>query len=299
MATTLRDLDQEYIPAKMEDVCCTICGNSNFKFHERIGYKHKFQYVKCNKCANVFLNPRPAYDQEFLDTAYSVYGMDNLHVQKKGELSEGEEASVDRYSILIEYLEKIFSKKGKILDLGCGTGLFLLSAKRRGWDTYGIDISAPMTNFAQESFGIPTKAGQFQELDLSDWGTFDVIYSSHVIEHIPNPAEWMNLFKKKLNKDGLLVLNVPNQYAPEKIVQRFFKKIKLRRDEWEKWRTPDHLYEPHFKSMKYLFDQTGFEIVEYFTYSSREKHEESLASNIFHKKCKFGSKLRFFLRPIS
>ena len=297
MSTTLTREDIEYIPKKMETVSCPICGKEDYKFHEKIGYKHKFQYVKCKNCTNVFLNPRPAYDQDYLDTAYSVYGMDSLHVKHEGQLSNQEEESVRRYEIVVKYLEDNYNKKGKILDLGCGTGLFLLSAKRRGWDTYGIDISEPMTTFARESFGIPTQAGQFQDLDLTEWGKFDVIYCSHVIEHIPNPNEWMQVFRKHLKDDGVLVLNVPNQYAPEKVIQRFLKSIKIRKDEWARWRTPDHLYEPHLKSMQYLFNNSDFKLQEYFTYSSREKENDSVVNEIFHKTLKCGSKLRFFLKP--
>lgn len=297
MATTLTEENKEYIPKKMEPVPCPICGEEKFSEHEIFGNKGQYRYVECNKCENVYLNPRPSYDEEYLDTAYDQYGMTNDIVINEGNIGAKERDTLDRYQITLRYLESKFQKKGKILDLGCGTGEFVLAAKELGWNAHGIDISKPMTDHVAKNLDVPTKAGQFHELDLSDWGEFDVIFCSHVIEHVPFPNEWMKTFKKHLKEDGILCLNVPNQFAPEKNVQRFLKKIKIRKENWDIWRTPDHLFEPHLKSLRYLVENNGFEILEMFTYSSRETSNESIFSDVFHKQLKWGSKIRLFAKP--
>ena len=296
MTTTLTEENREYVPAKMEDIPCMLCGDSEFDFHEQIGFKGKFQYVKCRRCSNVLLNPRPLYDQDYLDTAYSVYRMDGHLVVNHGRLNAEEEGVINRHILTLEHLERVYNKKGKILDVGHATGLFLLAAKRKGWSPFGIDISRPMSEFVSHTLHIPSRSGQFHELDLSSWGLFDVIYCSHVIEHIPNPIQWMHSFRKYLAPEGVVVLNVPNHYAPEKVVQRCLKTLRSKKDHWEKWRTPDHLYEPHYRSMAYLFEKTNFEVVEYFTYSSREERQ-SLFLRAFHRVLKWGSKHRYFLVP--
>jgi 2-polyprenyl-3-methyl-5-hydroxy-6-metoxy-1,4-benzoquinol methylase len=292
MATTLTSQGKDYVPHKMDHVNCPFCDDNHYNHHESFGPNYSYSYVKCKNCSLVYLNPRPSYDKDFLETAYSEYRMDDHHVKNKGQLSEEEKKQIKNYDATLNQLEKFYPKKGKILDLGCCTGLFLLAARNRGWETFGIEISEPMAKYIQDTHGIPTKSGQFHEMDLSDWGPFDVIYCSHVIEHIPNPNEWMQTFKKYLKKDGILILNIPNQYAPEKGVQRFLKRMGLKKNKWEGWRTPDHLYEPHIKPLKYLLAKNGFNLVDYFTYSTRETEKETL----FHKKLKWGSKLRLFAR---
>ncbi len=293
MATTLTERNEEYIPKEVETIICMMCSSNKYKTHEIFGNKGQYRYVECNKCSNIYLNPRPLYNKEFTDIAYDDYGMEN-DIVKIGPNAPSARGPIERYKVAIKALEKDFNKKGKILDLGCGTGEFLVAAHECGWEPYGIDISKPMVEHINTNLGFKAKSGQFQELDLYDWGQFDVIFSSHVIEHIPNPNQWMECFNKYLKDDGILLLNIPNQHAPEKKLQRFLKTIKLRNPVWEGWRTPDHLYEPHIKSMKYLLEKNNFELLNIHTYSSKEILNESYGSNFFHKTLKWGSKIRLF-----
>lgn len=300
MATTLTATNEEYIPKKMVDVNCMICNSNNYEFHESLGYQDKFQYVKCKNCGNVYLNPRPEYDDEYLTIAYDQYGMLGENIIKDiNKISPHTMEIISRYQLTLKEIESRFGKKGKVLDVGCGTGEFLVAAKLLGWDAYGIDISGPMCRHISENLNIPARAGQFHEMDLSNWGPFDVIFCSHVIEHVPNPNLWMQTYKKYLKKEGILCLNVPNQYAPEKVIQRFLKTIGLRKNKWEKWRTPDHLYEPHLKTIKYLVEKNNFTILDIFTYSSKEAAVESAFYKFFYRILKLGSKIRLFARPNS
>jgi len=294
MATILTSSNEEYIPKELEHIPCMLCGEDNYQTHEIFGNKNQYKYVECKHCSNIYLNPRPVYNDEFTTIAYDQYSMDKDIVVSEGGFSPAARETIERYKVAIHELEKKYKKKGKILDLGCGTGEFLVAAKECGHDVYGIDISAPMVEHVNNNLQIQAKAGQFQDLDLSDWGEFDVIFSSHVIEHIPCPNVWMECFNKYLKKDGILLLNIPNQHAPEKKFQRFLKKLKLRNPVWEGWRTPDHLYEPHLTSMKFLLEKNNFKLLDIFTYSSREKEEAGFFTNVFHKNLKWGSKIRLF-----
>ena len=51
---------------------------------------------------------------------------------------------------------------GRVLDLGCGTGLFLAVARRRGWQPFGIDESLEATRHAREHFGLDPWVGEFE-----------------------------------------------------------------------------------------------------------------------------------------
>ena len=288
---------EEYIPQKIEEVNCMMCGSDSYRLHERFGNNYQYSYVECSNCSNIYLNPRPVYNSDFTDAAYDQYGS-TCEIMNSGDKNCDTAINIIKgKETVFQQIEGSYGKKGKILDLGCSTGGFMLAAEHFGWEPHGIDISRPMVEHVKNNLGFKAKVGQFEELDLSDWGKMDVIYCSHVIEHIPHPLVWMETFKKHLKPGGLLVLDIPNQHAPEKKLQRLFKKIGLRKNKWDPVRTPDHLYEPHQKSMKYLAEKTGFNVIEMFTYSGKPKKQD-LKYNLFHHNLKWGSKIRMISKSV-
>ncbi len=293
MTTTLTNENIEYLPAELESINCMLCGASDYKNHEIFGNKNQYRYVECISCSNIYLNPRPLYNKEFTTIAYDQYSAHD-DLENFGKENSTSRKKIEKFKVAVEELKEKFSKSGSILDLGCATGEFLMAAQESGLRPYGIDISAPMVKHVNEKLGIQARAGQFHELDLSDWGKFDIIYCSHVIEHIPDPNMWMQCFRKYLKDDGILLLNIPNQLAPEKKFQRFLKKLHLHKPKWEAWRTPDHLYEPHAKSMHYLMKKNGFKILDFYTYSSNETKKKNFFGYLFHRYFKWGSKIRIF-----
>jgi 2-polyprenyl-3-methyl-5-hydroxy-6-metoxy-1,4-benzoquinol methylase len=296
VSETPENLRPEYVPAAWEEVACPFCGGTQARHHEWFGTKRRYEYVECRGCSLVYQKRRARYDEHFLSAAYHGYGDACPHVLNHGELNAEERALVESYRELVREIERALGRKGKILDIGCATGLFLLAAREEGWTPYGIDISSPMVKFMREVFHIPGQCGQYEEMDLTAAGPFDVLYCSHVIEHIPNPVGWVEKFRRDLAPDGLLLLNVPNQYSADRVVKRFAKRIGLGKDNWAPWRTPDHLYEPHFKPMKKLLEGRGFRIQDHYTYS--RKNRDSFGQRIYQKKLRWGSNLRIFARPV-
>ncbi len=299
MATTLTPQNKEYVPHAWEEVPCPFCATTAHRPHEKYGPNHRYTYVQCKQCDLVYANPRPAYDAGFVDTAYSIYDVESHHMKNAGQLDGGQRKTVEQFKITLRQIEQELGRKGSVIDIGCHTGLFLKAAQEEGWTTTGVDISKAMTDAVTKYFGIPTYCAQYHELDLSSHGKFDVIYCSHVIEHIPNPNSWVAKFRNELAPDGVLCLNVPNQFSLDRKFKRALKKVGLKKDNWELWRTPDHLYEPHLKSMRYLLEKNGFQISQAFTYSRKEDSKPSAVNRLVHHSLKTGSKLRIFARPLS
>jgi len=97
------------------------------------------------------------------------------------------------------------SKKGTILDIGAGTGDFLVFAKKEGWDTTGIEPSAKAKAIAI------TKGVTFAD-NLADFesNSFDIITMWHVLEHVPNLDEYISELKRLLKPSGAILIAVPN-----------------------------------------------------------------------------------------
>jgi SAM-dependent methyltransferase len=116
---------------------------------------------------------------------------------------------VELYEI---WLDRIESHKtpGRLLDVGCGTGLFLAVARRRGWIPFGIDESREATTHAREHFGLDVWIGDFVDFEAED-RRFDVITGWDIIEHSRDPVTLLQSCRRCLAPDGILGLSTPNQ----------------------------------------------------------------------------------------
>src|SRR5262249_58923543 len=108
---------------------------------------------------------------------------------------------------------------GKILDVGCGTGLFLSVAQRRGWRPVGVDGSVDATRFARERFGIEVTTGDFAAAFASG-ERFDAVTMWDVIEHSRDPVGLLRAARGCLAPGGVLGLATPNQRSVLDVVAR-------------------------------------------------------------------------------
>ncbi len=94
-------------------------------------------------------------------------------------------------------------KPGKILDLGCGDGSFLLAAKRAGWSVYGTEIN-PSAMLDPDIAVFATTE------EARPHGPFDCITMWHSLEHFSDPVHALRDLRQMLNPGGILMIAVPN-----------------------------------------------------------------------------------------
>lgn len=296
MATTLTAENKEYIPAQWENTDCPFCHKSEAKLFEKFGYKHRYRLMRCVECGLAYQNPRPVFDSAFTDTAYQVYSTSDQFYDSSLLTPQGELVRQEYGHILAE-IESLVGRKGRLLEIGCNTGYFCKVAKDQGWNPLGIELSKTVAEHANRTYGIETRAGDWTRMAFES--PFDVIYCSHVIEHIPNPEEWMAQFRKVLKPGGIVCLSVPNVQSIDRKYKRVLKRLGLRKDRWEKWRTPDHLYEPCEKSMlRFIQQRCGYEVLRTYSYPSEWTGKVSVWHQLFHFKFRLGAKARFLIRPL-
>ena len=97
------------------------------------------------------------------------------------------------------------SIKGNLLDIGAGTGDFLLTAKQNGWNTIGVEPS-------EKAKGIAIGKGiQFSDsTEELESNSFDVITMWHVLEHVPNLEIQIKELKRLVKPNGTIIIAVPN-----------------------------------------------------------------------------------------
>nr|WP_172624004.1 class I SAM-dependent methyltransferase [Rhodanobacter glycinis] len=97
---------------------------------------------------------------------------------------------------------------GRLLDVGCGNGGFLMLAQQAGWQVEGLDLDEAAVNTAK-SRGLEVRCGGMEVLD-GQGECFDVITICHVIEHVYDPKYVLRRLHSLLKPGGSLWLETPN-----------------------------------------------------------------------------------------
>lgn len=99
--------------------------------------------------------------------------------------------------------------KGKLLEIGCGLGHFLNVAKRRGWETYGVEFSEFASNYAMNNLNLKVYNNSLEKVGFAD-NQFDVVVLWATLEHMLKPLKELAEIYRITARGGLLALSVPN-----------------------------------------------------------------------------------------
>lgn len=138
------------------------------------------------------------------------------------------------------------SQKGKILDIGAGTGDFLLTAKNDGWNVIGVEPSERAKNSAKQK-GISF----VEEIIQLENNSFDVITMWHVLEHVPNLELQIQELKRLLKPTGTLIVAVPNFKSFDANYYGEF---------WAAYDVPIHFWHFSKKAIKMLFEKVDMKL---------------------------------------
>jgi SAM-dependent methyltransferase len=109
-----------------------------------------------------------------------------------------------------EMLEYVPSLCRRVLDVGCGTGSFGASIRKRtGCEVWGVESNAGSIQKAEQNIDKVFHGYFGPELDLPP-GYFDCIVFNDVLEHMLDPAWALGLARNLLCKGGCIVASIPN-----------------------------------------------------------------------------------------
>ena len=168
----------------------------NFKITDN-NYSVHTQIVCCKNCGFNFSYPRPS--KEDLNFFYS-----KLADQEYGKEEEGRKIN---FKSILKNLDFICKEKGKLLDVGCASGLFLSQANKQGWDACGLDPCESLIAKARKS-NLNVKTTDI--LDYNPPYKFKVITVLDVLEHVNAPEQLLRKCYQLLENDGVLVIVTPN-----------------------------------------------------------------------------------------
>jgi len=148
-------------------------------------------------------------------------------------------------------------KKGDklLLDIGCGTGEFLLACKKNGWNCIGVEPNQKARTIADSKLNSSSLVKEnIDELIKTYYQKFDVITMWHVLEHVSDLNEYILILKKLLKPNGILLVAVPNFRSFD---ANYYGKY------WAAYDVPRHLWHFSKNSIRLLFEKKEMKLIKW------------------------------------
>jgi 2-polyprenyl-3-methyl-5-hydroxy-6-metoxy-1,4-benzoquinol methylase len=248
---------------------CIVCDElANYKEYVvremMFGTKDQFTYLECSNCGCLQIKQVPSDLSKYYPKNYYSFKTTKLKSFKSYFISLRDKHSIGFNNLIGKILAKYFpapfylkvfkvinaKRDWKILDIGSGAGEKLLALKRIGFkNLLGIDPNIPKD--IKYSDGLRVLKMSISEVD----DKFDLILFNHSLEHMEEPVSILKEVAKKITDQSLVVIRIPvaGSYAWQKYGT-----------DWDGLDAPRHIFIPTKKSLKFLAEKSGFEIVKQF-----------------------------------
>lgn len=150
----------------------------------------------------------------------------------------------------LKLINSFSSDEKNLLDIGCGTGDFLQIAKQNNWNIFGIEPNNDARKIANKK--TTNAVFDIEQLLKFEPKSFNIITLWHVLEHLPNLEEHINILKKLLKPNGTLIIAVPNHKSYD---AKYYKEF------WAAYDVPRHLWHFNKTSISKLVSKVSMEVI--------------------------------------
>ena len=189
---------------------CPWCESENAQLHIELKdlflTQEPFKILECKDCGLLYTTPRPNKDE--IGKYYKSDEYYSHQENKEGFIPKVYEKvkSINlknKYTIATEK-----TRKGKILDIGCGVGDFLHTMEQHGWEGTGVEPSEEAKAIAKKRIKAQLFSSEEQE-NLTE-GSFDVITMWHVLEHVDALRWQIQQLYRLCKPGGRIIIALPN-----------------------------------------------------------------------------------------
>ena len=179
---------------------------------------NRFKILRCHACGHLFLFPHPtaSEDKAFYDADLQARNLMKQFSNNSAEITEAELSHWQKRKSIdtdrrMDWLANLIHVGEQIIDVGCGYGVFVDAATKRGYQAIGIDPS----KIRVERAGISLQ-GRFIHGDLDEGFVtegrerFSAVTLFHVLEHIREPVFMLQKCFELVKPGGVLLIEVPN-----------------------------------------------------------------------------------------
>jgi len=204
-----------------------------------------YNVSECAGCEIAVTHPFPSDDE-----LTRLYACGNYRTDKGKRFGPIIESLILLGRILKRRSINRFVQPGKILDIGCGRGLFLDVMRRGGWRAIGTELNGETASYAKKVYDLKILTGDIIQHKFPDDG-LDAININQVLEHLKNPDEVLAECSRILRKDGLLIISVPDLRSPQ---------FTLGKENWFLLDLPFYLFHFTEEGLSRLLQKNGFKI---------------------------------------
>lgn len=196
-----------------ESLPCVLCGaRERSVVGRRDRWFMPLRNVLCGGCGLVFLDPMPSADEiaAYYREEYRAHYHGSREPRPKALLRD-ERGARERVALLAPLLRK----GDRVLDIGAGTGAFVAAANAASWLAEGVEPNRDFAAFAARHYQARIHACLLEEAPLAE-GSFDLVTSSHVFEHLRRPDEAFARVHRLLKPGGHFHILVPDIADPRR-----------------------------------------------------------------------------------
>ncbi len=177
---------------------CMVCDNRDRTLFETRFRKPDCEIVECMVCSFHFIPPafRRTVD-------YTQYKPPEVALEMaKGDIWMKIQRNLLRFRMIRKY-----EKDGKIYDVGCGFGHFLLTGKQIGYSVAGVEMCKANVEFVRDNIGIDVDEGDF--LSVQEDVQYDIVTMWDVLEHLDDGDQIAAKIARMLRPGGYVFIQVP------------------------------------------------------------------------------------------
>ena len=227
-------------------ITCILCNRVLDEYSKKSNLGLSTNY--CNNC-NLYISGNTK--QEIIETVSELYKGDYWNERNSETSINSEYTDVDSQGKRRNWVSQFLYTKqyitGKtLLEIGVGAGQSILWFEEEGFDVSGIEPDGRNVSMINKVL----KRGKVAKTSVEEFSSdkvFDVIWMSHVLEHLIEPVNFLKKIRNNLKKNGVFFIEVPNcEYEP--MLQSSIEKN-------------PHLYHFTKKALTKMVERTGYKIM--------------------------------------
>jgi SAM-dependent methyltransferase len=231
----------------------SVCPLCHSPLHRTLLREPPYEVRRCAACGLAYVTPRRSSE-----ALAAMYG-DDTYWNSPSPKSHG---YADYRSEQSRYLRTFRQRLDfalpagpagrRALDVGCAAGFCLAVLRERGFDVWGVEVSAVIAGYAQNQLGFGERVfvGLLQDAPLAS-GSFDVICMWDVVEHVPDPVGLLRRAGELLAPGGRLIIETQD------IDSRFAQMLGPR---WHHFKHAEHIYHFNPATIRRALGEAGFAV---------------------------------------
>ena len=190
---------------------CNLCGSRDAELvTDSLRFGVKRNVVRCLNCQLSYLFPLMSAEEEkklYEEEYRNVPDVEGHYLPQEAEGFFETELNInaERFS----RVAGVLTPEARILEIGCAAGSFLYCAKDKVAECIGVELHKAFASFVRHKLGIPTFDLPLEECDFPP-ESFDAIFLFHVLEHLRDPVNYLQLLHYLLKAGGYAFIELPN-----------------------------------------------------------------------------------------